>query len=460
MQTAERHLVQERFMQGELDVVVATSAFGMGVDKSSIRFVLHYDHPASLEAYIQEAGRAGRDGLTAYAILLYHQQSQKTERFIARQGVPDMQVLRRYRNALLSLNEDDNQDDETRTVIRLADSSIVFDPDALADLTRVETTQARILLYSFEEAGLVQRNADCTIEAALSLDRPIEQAISVLDNEQERVVAEALLKALRAEPNRIVTYRASEVYPTAGIDPRIIDSLLVKLTERQVLLYRAYSRGINLRLSSLLQNSQQLMTISQGFATRYQRFEERLQAMLDYIRLKRGQNNCRSADLINYLTGRDDTPFCGKCDLCSPEDTNLPWKPDHRLYGEKLTVDVRLSILGAVRDHNAIFGRVTIEQMLRGREKFGHGPQSKPLATAARSSDHFAELADRSISNDQVHHTFDALIEGGFLQSIEKQWRNDTTRPSYQAIAITQKGRDALAGGVPLPTQEMQEKQI
>jgi ATP-dependent DNA helicase RecQ len=62
MATPERHQVQERFMQGDLDVVVATSAFGMGVDKQEIRFVLHYDHPASLEAYVQEAGRAGRDG--------------------------------------------------------------------------------------------------------------------------------------------------------------------------------------------------------------------------------------------------------------------------------------------------------------------------------------------------------------------------------------------------------------
>jgi RecQ family ATP-dependent DNA helicase len=83
MPTPERHQIQEQFMQGELDVVVATTAFGMGVDKAEIRFVLHYDHPSSLEAYAQEAGRAGRDGKEAYAILLYHAQTQRTERFIA-----------------------------------------------------------------------------------------------------------------------------------------------------------------------------------------------------------------------------------------------------------------------------------------------------------------------------------------------------------------------------------------
>ena len=95
MPTPERHQVQERFMQGELDVVVATNAFGMGVDKAEIRFVLHDDHPSSLEAYAQEAGRAGRDGKEAYAILLEHAQTQRTARFIASQGCQMRKCLRR-----------------------------------------------------------------------------------------------------------------------------------------------------------------------------------------------------------------------------------------------------------------------------------------------------------------------------------------------------------------------------
>src|SRR5206468_12552861 len=102
METPARHQVQEQFMQGELEVVVATTAFGMGVDKSEIRFVLHYDHPASIEAYIQEAGRAGRDGREAYAILIDSPQSQRTHRFLARRGVPRAELLQQFAQALIA----------------------------------------------------------------------------------------------------------------------------------------------------------------------------------------------------------------------------------------------------------------------------------------------------------------------------------------------------------------------
>ena len=69
---------------------------------------------------------------------------------------------------------------------------------------------------------------------------------------------------------------------------------------------------------------------------------------------------------MNYLIGRGDTPPCGKCDLCSPTSESLPWDPGVRLYGQPVAVDVRLAVLGAVRDHDGWFGRWTVERMLLG----------------------------------------------------------------------------------------------
>src|SRR5947209_14180437 len=161
MQTPERHQVQERFMQGELDVVVATTAFGMGVDKAEIRFVLHYDHPPSLEAYIQEAGRAGRDGREAYAILLDSPQSQRTHRFLARRGIPRAALLGQFAQALAA--------DRLPNSARLPDGSLLCDLDELARWAGIEPTLARVLMYSFEEAGLLHRGRDCNLEATIPL---------------------------------------------------------------------------------------------------------------------------------------------------------------------------------------------------------------------------------------------------------------------------------------------------
>lgn len=71
MNSMERMLIQSQFLAGELDVIIATNAFGMGIDKPDIRYVIHYQMPASLEAYAQEIGRIGRDGMTGYALLLF-----------------------------------------------------------------------------------------------------------------------------------------------------------------------------------------------------------------------------------------------------------------------------------------------------------------------------------------------------------------------------------------------------
>ncbi len=78
---ADRHRVQEAFMRGEIPVVVATNAFGMGIDKSDIRSIIHYDIPGTVEAYYQEIGRAGRDGKNSQAMLLYHPSDRQIQRF-------------------------------------------------------------------------------------------------------------------------------------------------------------------------------------------------------------------------------------------------------------------------------------------------------------------------------------------------------------------------------------------
>src|SRR5262249_48937770 len=158
----------------------------MGVDKSDIRFVLHYDHPASLEAYVQEAGRAGRDGKEAYAILLHHRQAQRTLRFIASQGVPQPDVIHDYADALREAHQ-------LPGAAQFPDGAVLCQPDEVARLAGdLELTQARVLLFAFEEAGLVERGPDCTVEATVLLNRPPDEIAATLTDPADRSLAASL----------------------------------------------------------------------------------------------------------------------------------------------------------------------------------------------------------------------------------------------------------------------------
>jgi ATP-dependent DNA helicase RecQ len=174
--TATRHHIQELFMQGELQVVVATNAFGMGVDKQEIRFVLHYDHPSSVESYVQESGRAGRDGREAYALLLYSPKTQRTHRFLARRGIPDAGQLAKVMRTLLS--------GDFQGALRRTDGSILCSVEALAGELELEEAAVRVTLHALEQAGMVSRGEDFTLEGIILLNQPPEEIARRLNGDR------------------------------------------------------------------------------------------------------------------------------------------------------------------------------------------------------------------------------------------------------------------------------------
>ena len=306
--TTERAAKQQAWKDGNTRIIVCTNAFGMGIDKPDVRLVIHYDLPDSIEAYFQEAGRAGRDGEQAWCVLLHApKDSVIVKQRIGNNYPPQEEVERVYQ--LLC-------DYLTIGLGSGRDTTFAIDVEQFCTDMHLSFLTTYASLQLLTNAGYISYTDEQDLQPRVRI---------VLDKEalyqlEESPFQERLLSALMRRYSGIFTdaqfIHLSRLAEDLGSTEFAVNSSLVALAKQHIIRYIPAQRVSMVHFPVPRQNTASLS--DNVYADRKQIFERNLQAMLEYAL---NDHYCRSQLLLGYF-GEQDAPLCGMCDICITNKKN------------------------------------------------------------------------------------------------------------------------------------------
>lgn len=305
LDNATKDLRQKHWQNGETRVIVATNAFGMGIDKPDVRVVVHLDLPDSPEAYFQEAGRAGRDGQKAFAVILFGPHDKVTLRKRIAETFPDREYIKNVYEHLqyyYQMAMGDGQDcmyefnleefcrkfkhfpiPADSALKLLTQAGYIEYTDEQDNASRVIFTIRREELYKYREMG----------EAADRLIHTILRAYTGVFTDYAYISEPAL--ALRS-----------------GLSRQQVYDLLVMLDKRRIIDYIPRKKTPYIIYTRERIELRHLQIPKSIYEDRKERYEARIQAMVEYVTT---DNACRSRMLLRYF-GEKNRHNCGLCDAC------------------------------------------------------------------------------------------------------------------------------------------------
>ena len=333
LQPAVKDERQEMWQHDKVRVMVATNAFGMGIDKPDVRLVVHTDCPSSLEAYFQEAGRAGRDGRRSWAILLYNNNDNARLKSRIDDTFPPIAPPKDMERDDPDYPKDNIRDiyDHLAYFFQIGINSgegctREFNIDKFCTYFHHFPTRVHAALAILQKAGYIEYESDPDTKARVKflLQRHELYQLRQLPADYEKVIT-ALLRCYGALFVEYVYVDEAFVAKQADMDQHTVYTILKELSRRAIIDFIPRKNIPLITYSQDRIDGCDLIITKEVYDRRKEEFARRIQAVIDYAS---NDTICRSRQLLRYF-GETDTKDCTHCDVCINYQKNLT--PEHGL---------------------------------------------------------------------------------------------------------------------------------
>lgn len=352
LDNAVKDLRQKRWQSGEVRVMVATNAFGMGIDKPDVRIVLHLDLPDSPEAYFQEAGRAGRDGEKAYAVILYSKSDKTTLHKRVVDTFPDKEyILNVYEHLQYYYQMAMGDGFQCIREFNLEEFCRKFKyfPVPVDSALKI-LTQAGYLEYTDEQ--------DNSSRILFTIRRDELYKLREMGKEAEALI-QSILRSYTGVFTDYAYISEESLAVRTGLTRQQIYNILVTLTKRRIVDYIPRKKTPYIIYTRERLELRFLHIPASVYEERKARYEARIKAMEEYVTT---ENICRSRMLLRYF-GEKNEHNCGQCDVC------LSKRATDNL-SEKSYEEVKRQILNLL-SHSPLTPAETADQIKAEKEDIG-----------------------------------------------------------------------------------------